>query len=148
MKKLIMLGLMALSMSADATSLLVGGFSYHLTNREYHWYEESGTVNEINPMVGFEVEGYSFSVMKNSYYKPSFMLAKDFLYEVNDSWAVGVRVGLATGYKDTPINLSLLPFGQAQIEYTTGRLTTVVGFIPPLQQSSTGIFTLHWKWKI
>lgn len=148
MKKLMVLGLMALSMSADAASILVGGFSYHLTNREYHWNGESGTVNEVNTMIGFEYEGYSISVMDNSYHKTSFVVAKDYMFEINDSWAAGVKVGVATGYNDTPINLPLAPFGQAQVEYTSGRLTTVVGFIPPVQSESTGAFTLHWKWKL
>lgn len=148
MKKVMLLGLMLLSMSADAASLLVGGFSYHVTNREYHWNGENGTVNEVNPMIGFDYEGYSLSVMDNSYNKTSLVAAKDFLYEINDNWAIGVKVGVATGYKNTPINLSLAPFGQAQVEYTSGRVTTVVGFMPPAQAESAGVFTIHWKWKI
>lgn len=148
MKKLLVMGLMLLSMTADAASLLVGGFSYHITNREYNWNGNHGEVNEVNPMVGFEYEGYSLSVMNNSYNKTSVVVGKDFLYEINNTWAVGVKVGVATGYKETPINLSLAPYGQAQVEYTSGRLTTVVGFMPPVQAESAGVFTLHWKWKL
>lgn len=148
MKKLLIMGLMLLSMTADAASLLVGGFSYHLTNRDYHWNGESGTVNEINPMVGFEYEGYSIAVMNNSYNKVSVVLGKDFIYEINSSWSAGVRVGVASGYKETPINLPIAPYGQAQVEYTTGKLTTVIGFMPPVQSESSGTFTLHWKWEL
>ena len=93
MKKLLIISAsLAFSMSADATSMIVGGLSYH--------YDRSSMTNEVNPAIGVEYNGFSVIYAdKNSIEQKSVQLSYgDTFY--NYWWgSIGYRVGVASGYK-------------------------------------------------
>lgn len=137
-----------ISLSANAESIIVGGFSHHLGKDTYTHHGEKRGLNEVNPTLGIESNDWSAIVMKNSYYKPSVAISHNFNYHVNDVLFAGVKVGVVTGYNNTPVDLAVAPLIQFETGFTVKKVTTVVGFIPPVTDSSRGVFTIHWKVKM
>lgn len=145
----IALGLIALApITGNAASLIVGGLSYHIGASSYTHNGETHSFNEVNPAIGLEADGWSIAALKNSYGKTSIMATKDWSWPISDSWSAGVKVGTATGYGDTPINLDVAPFAQFEVGYTYHRVTTVLGYVPPLDNTYDGTATLHFKIKL
>lgn len=93
MKKLLIVPVLLMaSMSASATSLIVGGLSYH--------FDRDSEMNEVNPAIGIEHKGFSaIYVDKNSVEQKSVQITygDDFYHE--SWWTVGYRIGVASGYK-------------------------------------------------
>ena len=145
-----LMGLLALApITGKAASIIVGGASYHISVSEYTHKGETKALNEINPAIGIESDdGWSLAVMRNSYYKTSVVATKDWRWPISDNWTAGVKVGTTTGYGDTPINMDVAPFAQFEVGYTYKRVTTVLGYVPPVQDGNNGVVTLHWKYKL
>lgn len=123
------------------TSLILGGASYHVGARDYTYKGETRSINEFNPTIGVEIDGWQVAVTKNSFYKTS-VLQSHTWYWRDDNWVQGIKAGLATGYGDTKEEKDILPFGQFEVGYQYRDVTTVVGYIP---NTNGGVFTLHWK---
>lgn len=83
-----------------ASSLLLGGLSYHLTNDEYDY-------NSNHQVVGLEYNGIGFGHYKNSFYQNAFFGYKYF--DVYNNF--GVKVGLMGGYKDYNMPLDIYDTG-------------------------------------
>ena len=145
-----LMGLLALApITGKAASIIVGGASYHIGVSEYTHKGETKALNEINPAIGIESDdGWSLAVMRNSYYKTSVVATKDWRWPISDNWTAGVKVGTTTGYGDTPINMDVASFAQFEVGYTYKRVTTVLGYVPPVQDGNNGVVTLHWKYKL
>lgn len=145
-----LMGLLALApLTGKAASVIVGGASLHIGESEYTYNGETKAINQFNPAIGIETDsGWSLAVTRNSYYKTSVIATKDWRWPINDSWDAGVKIGTATGYKDTPINMDVAPFAQFEVGYTYKRVTTVIGYVPPVQDGMKGVITLHWKYKL
>lgn len=124
------------------SSLILGGFSYHIGDREYTYNNETKPLNEHNLTIGYEHGGWSVVQFKNSYYKPSLMVAKSYDWWFDDVY-YGIKLGLVTGYGDTPVNYDLMPAGQIELGYRTGPITSIIGWMP---SSSLGVMTLHWEY--
>lgn len=94
MKKLLIVSALAMaSMSANATSLIVGGLSYH--------YDRGAEMNEVNPAIGIEHKGFSaIYVHNNSVEQKSVQITYGDEFWQGSWWSVGYRIGVASGYKD------------------------------------------------
>lgn len=149
MKNLIaVFALMMLALPASASSLILGGFSKHIGLDSY--YKEDGTkhkLNEVNPAIGLEHNGWTVLVMENSYHKAGVMLAHNFDVQINDVLSVGVKLGAVTGYGNTPVNMDIAPVVQFETGFKTGRVTTVLGYLPIIKKDErmNGVLTIHWK---
>ena len=125
------------------TSLILGGFSYHVNNPDYTYEGQTHRHNEVNPAIGIEGENWGITQFQNSFYKPSLMQTYTWSDYYND-WYYGATLGaIVYGYQDTPQHKYILPMGQLEGGYRTGPVTTVVGIVPSL---STPLLTLHWKY--
>lgn len=94
MKKSLMFCALVLSYPcvSEASSLIVGGLSYH--------YDRSHYKNEVNPAIGFEHKGFSvIYISKNSIEQPSIQLSYGEPFYEKGWGSVGYRYGIATGYK-------------------------------------------------
>lgn len=131
----------ALLSSASYQDIIVGGFSYHVGSREFTYNNETRHVNEVNPTIGVEKDGWQLAVMENSYYKPSVMYSYTWDWSANN-WVYGIKTGLVTGYKNTPVGYQILPFAQAELGYRYKDVTTILGYMPT---KHGGALTLHWK---
>ncbi|UNI71211.1 hypothetical protein P5_0034 [Aeromonas phage P5] len=144
-----LLGLLVVApFTGNAASLIVGGASYHIGTSTYEYQGQTHQLNQINPAIGIEADGWSLVAVQNSYEKVSVLATKDWQWSVADDWTAGVKVGTATGYKDTPINMDVAPFMQFEVGYTYKAVTTVIGYVPPVQDGMKGVITLHWKIKL
>lgn len=81
---------------AMASSLLIGGYSYHATSDKYDF-------NSNHQVIGIEHNGYGFGHYKNSYYKNSFFGYKFFDVYGNFGFKVGVMGGYQGRNKITEI---------------------------------------------
>lgn len=144
-----LLGLLVVApFTTNAAALIVGGASYHIGTSTYEYQGQVHDLNQVNPAIGIEADGWSAVVVNNSYDKVSVMATKDWKWSIADNWDAGVKVGTATGYKDTPINMDAAPFMQFEVGYTYKAVTTVIGYVPPIQDGMKGVITLHWKIKL
>ncbi len=145
-----LMGLIALApITGNAASVIVGGASVHLGATSYEHKGERRSYSYFNPAIGIESDlGWSLAVMRTSYYTTSVVATKDWQWPVTDEWSAGLKLGTATGYGDTPINLDVAPFAQFEVGYTYKRITTVVGYVPPMVDSADGAVTIHWKYKL
>lgn len=83
---------LAMSASANATSLIFGGLSYH--------FDRSDMMHEVNPSVGIEHKGFSaIYVAENSVEQKSVQLTYSGIFKQLEWGSVGYRVGVASGYK-------------------------------------------------
>lgn len=86
--KLILAVLLLFSFTAQAdTSVLVGGFSTHLSDRDY---------NSFHRLLVVEKDTYFGGYFRNSYYQDTFIVGKNF--RVNNE--VGILSGLTYGYRE------------------------------------------------
>lgn len=79
-----------------ADKLILGGVSHHYMPA----LDNNCGYNEEHPALGLERKGWEFGVYKNSIEKPSAFIAKvSRPFEITDSFSIGYRVGIASGYK-------------------------------------------------
>ena len=139
------------SVNANALELVFGGFSHHFGEREYEINHVKYDFNEVNPTIGISGGpggGFTLAVMDNSYNKTSVVVTKDFSWRFDDTWGWGLKVGMATGYGDTPMDMTVAPVGQVELIHTYKSLSTVLGFMPMFGNEAWGVATLYWKWRI
>lgn len=144
---ILLLPLSLFSVSATATedlstSLVFGGLSYHLSDRDYNYQGETFKYNEVNPSFGLQVGEMRWVMFENSYGKSSNAFLWVPKLPMTPNLSMGTRLGLTTGYKDTPQDSELLPIIGLELDYQVGNLH----IIPAIQLP--GVATLHIQWDL
>lgn len=133
-----LVALLSLAFNVQAeTSVVLGGFSHHTMGKEYTYKGERGTYNEVNPAIGFQDDDIRWVLYSNSYKKPSVAFLWVPKMELNEHFSIAPRLGLTTGYEDTPEELLLAPVVGAELDIQNNGLHIV----PAIQ--APGVFTLH-----
>lgn len=145
MKRLVALLALVVSLGAIASptepiksSLVLSGFSYHL-GRVYTENGETKHFNEVNIGFGLEQDDWRWMLVKNSYSDMSVALMWVPKAELTETTSVGLRLGAATGYGDTPVNLELAPVVGIEFDYHFNNIHIVPAFQLPT------VFTLHMQ---
>ena len=98
MNKLILIALLSfLSFQASAASVIVGGLSYH-TFETFREGPLTKKINNTNPLIAFEVDGWIIGKMKNSYHEKSTFVAKNVWLVEKQYLKFGVMGMLANKY--------------------------------------------------
>jgi len=139
---LIAAAIIALSfpLQTRADNFILGGGSYHLQTRDYTHNGEKVKINEVNTSFGYRNSAYEFSVLyvaENSYKQESVAVAWNPRWEVTPTMEVGLRLGVASGYSNTPVNSEVVPIVGFDYTYDIGSFYVVLGFIAP------EVLTLH-----
>lgn len=123
-------------------SFVFGGVSYHMTERAY---KEEGIVkpyNETNATFGVQVEDIRWVLFDNSYNRTSTAFLWVPSKPVTDNLKLGMRLGFATGYQETPVDTPILPVVGLELDYRIGNFHIV----PAVQLP--GVATLHIQWDV
>ena len=141
MFRVLFLFLISTSAIAD-TSLVVGGFSYHIGEREYEDYEEKKPYNEVNPTLGVCVDDWCLVRSKLSYHNWGTAVYNERMYS-KGKIAWGIRLGLVHGYEDTPVDMKIVPMFQPIINFSTQVGTTQTG----VMFTGSLVLTVNYKYK-
>jgi len=127
-----------------ADKLIVGGFSKHIGYPV--------PLNETHPALGLERDGVEYSFYHNSLERTSFAITRISRKPISDSFSIGARFGLATGYGDATVEgydgrdytmdglpLGIMPQAQFMISHESKYLTVDLG----LSQVSSLIFKVN-----
>lgn len=87
---IIVLSLLSFSVMAD-TQLRFGGFSTHLSNKDY---------NNFNRAVILEHNTYVAGYFYNSYYDDTFLVGKQFVFELKDGADFIITPAVTYGYRE------------------------------------------------
>ena len=116
-------------------SLIVGGFSYHVDTREYTYEGEKYRINELHETIAYRSGTYQVAagyVHNNSYEKPSVFVAwNPRTTTAIDGLYLGLRLGGASGYDGTPVDLAIAPMAGVEAVYSFGGVSYNLGFIAP-----------------
>jgi hypothetical protein len=93
MKYIIILLTLLSSTQAHADKLILGGFSYHATNREMNY-------NEVHPAIGLQRDTLELGLTINSIERPSVWVSKLSQPFKFGKFDFGYRLGVGTGYDD------------------------------------------------
>jgi hypothetical protein len=117
MKKLLLLILSIIPLTSNAEicpqkELNIGGFSYHFdesTNyaKKYGYNETNYTLGltcKLNGLGMFN-DDFEIGVVKNSFNENSFYVAYGIYYPINNSFSIGLRNIVATGYEEAKHNI-------------------------------------------
>lgn len=117
-------------------SVILGGLSYHVKSDDY--LDESDGIrkdlNEVHRSIGFRHGSTEIAVgyiHENSYENKSVYVIYNPRWEVAHQWHVGVRLGAATGYDNTPIDMEVAPVIGAEVTLDTGPITFNLGVMAP-----------------
>lgn len=158
MKKLFLSLLLASSFSAHGAELLFDTFSYHSKGHYEvsntvgpNWFVNTSTTtqtslpyNNVNPGIGYKFDnGVFFGYYDNSYHKPTFYLADEYMF--SKSW--GVLAGFATGYQDRVGRPVTILAGFMYKYQLTEKIGANILFLPPID-NSTGIVHLMLTYKL
>jgi hypothetical protein len=80
---------------AHAGEVVIHAGSYHTMHRDA--LLDGGSLNEVNPGIGYRKDGYEIGIYKNSMSKPSVYLFKEW-YTIIFNMEAGAFVGMVTGY--------------------------------------------------
>lgn len=122
------------SPKVSADNFILGGGSYHLQTRDYTYDGERYKINEVNPSFGYRNSAYEVSLLyvaENSYKNESVALAWNPRWEVTPTMQAGLRLGVASGYADTPVDSEVVPIVGFDYTYDLGAFYVVLGFIAP-----------------
>lgn len=129
-------------------SVYMGGASYHIGAETYTYKGETRDIQQVNPMIGVQYKQMMVFGMKNSYHRTSLGLVWTPEHQVNDWFAVGVRLGLASGYSDTPIDRPVVPVVNPYMDFALYNFHTQLGIMPSGTGDSKGIVTLNFKYDL
>jgi len=118
MKKLAILILLSFSVNAE-NSLVIGGVSYHIGEREYYYAGETRRYNEVNPSLGWCHDNDCIVVSKLSYYNWGASAYSEIHLDMLTTkyFSGGIRIGGVVGYKYTPVNMIIAPLVQPVITF-------------------------------
>lgn len=136
---LLIVGFVCYSSCSRADAVILGGFSYHLQSRQYWTGDKKWNINEVNPALGFrfsETE-LTYVAYHNSYRRTSLAAYWNPRWNLSEYAGVGLRLGAASGYGDTPVNLDVAPIAGGELVTNIGPLDIVLGFQAP------EVLTLH-----
>ena len=162
MKSLAILLAVGISMSAYADELTFTTLSYHshhtykavVENGKYYYdlqgniqpikVEEQRTYNNENWGIGYELDnGVEFGAYRNSYYKPTFYLAYEYMLDKN--W--GAAAGLDTGYEFSQGHKVSVLAGFVYKHDLYENVGAKIMFIPPIGRMS-GLANLTITYKL
>lgn len=111
--------------------VFIGGWSHH--------FNAKGSPNEVHNNIGVSYKSWDVMYFKNSYSKPSVMVAKNFeIYK-----GLGVKVGLSSGYSKATFNVGgVVPVAQLTYDLTFGPVGVQVGYVPYSGVRSNGLISL------
>ena len=125
------------------------------------WHRDVGPFNERNPGLGLFARQDTLYLhaggYKNSFYKPSFYVAAEWL-PLQSRWIdAGIGGGVATGYQGYQGDASVAPGGYIPIHVKIPELSKdlflVIRAVPPLKYHGKSITnglttaSLGWQWK-
>lgn len=120
-----------------AADLVIGGFSYHIGEREYEEVDSSGhgtgefkRYNEINPTLGFCVDDNCLVASKLSYDNWGVVAYHEFTFAITRYVDFGVRLGGALGYDGTPQGGVINPYVSALSSFKIEEWKVQLGLIP------------------
>lgn len=134
LKLSLILFLLTLSSSnvAAESALVLSGFSYHPSIRQFEYKDEIRPINEFNAGFGFEYDDFRTVWFRNSYYKPSVAFIWVPQTPLGPNLALGYRVGLTTGYDDTPMELPVAPVLGVELDFKIDNVHFIVGTQAPI----------------
>lgn len=89
-------------LNANATDLLLGGFSYHFEKPDPE-FDEPEKFNESNELIGVKFDWLAVTAMKNSYYKNSYSVLFVGSSQANENIDLLLVAGVASGYQDSQL---------------------------------------------
>ena len=103
--------------------------------------------NENNFGIGFSYSLVSYidakgGFFKNSYNKTSWYAGLDMHTSYNNLFAVGIDVGAATGYDETPVSdTKIVPIAMPHLSLIFKNFKFQLGYIPPVSPKLTSVLT-------
>jgi hypothetical protein len=134
MKRIIAFFLLALSFSASADQIVSGFVSRHT----------APGFNESNHGIGYRTDdGVTVGVYRNSLYRTSVYVSKEFDVASRGPFTVGYGVGLATGYK-----YAVIPLAYPTVRVKFDRVTLAFGAGPPIKDVVAGVIFAQLRFDI
>ncbi|MGL4353043.1 MAG: hypothetical protein ACRCTP_03755 [Aeromonas popoffii] len=108
--------------------IFIGGWSHHFNSKS--------SPNEVHNNLGVSYRSWDLMYFKNSYSKPSIMMAKNF----DLFWGIGVKVGAASGYQKAKYNAwGVVPVAQLTYSVSVGAVGVELGYVPYSGVKSDGL---------
>lgn len=126
MKYLIIIMILISPAYADS-GVLIGGFSKHAFK---------GDFNESHNMIGLHKNGWNIAYFKNSYNKDSFTVFKTWKFKGYKNITPQISFGGATGYKDTPENMAIVPYVQFGLEIRFDKFAVIPAVMPVMNDNT------------
>lgn len=134
---LVLLGTLVVPLANAGDSLVFSGLSYHPAWRTYTYEGTTHPMNEINIGIGFQRDDVRWCIVNNSYGKWSVVSLWVPSWELTDSISVGARLGGATGYSRTPVDMPIAPIVGLEADIRFDRIHLVPAWQAP------GVWTFH-----
>lgn len=132
----LVLAVFAAASMAD-TSVVLGGLSNHVGQDTYTYEGKTKSYNEVNLALGFEQDDVRWVLYNNSYKKLSTVVMWVPKMELGEHFSIGPRLGITTGYEDTPERLLVAPILGVELDIQNEGVHLVPAFQAP------NVFTLH-----
>ncbi len=122
MNKLLLMLLFASPSMAD-TSLIFGGFSYHVGMRSYTEKGIEKQFNETNETIGIGYNDFYVVYSKLSYSNDGLVVYRCFNFDSvsSDYIKAGVRLGAVYGYGNTPVDMDIAPLFEPIVKFNVNK---------------------------
>lgn len=124
---------------ASENSVVISGLSYHANYRTYTYKGNTNSVNELNFGIGVQHKDIRWVLLRNTYRKWSVAALWVPQWELTDTVAYGLRLGGATGYSGTPVDMGIAPVVGAELDFKFDNIHILPAWQFP------NVWTLHMQ---